>query len=71
MNAADVDFARQMVERLQAVLLESAGLQTVTIAGQAVSFSQAQAQFEFWKKRLDTLQGTRPRLLTVELAGGT
>lgn len=62
-------FAEQMVAKLETTLLEAAGLQSVTIAGQVVTYAELTKQYEFWKSKVAKEGGSRPVLIEVEMRG--
>lgn len=65
----DPTFAEQMVSKLETVLLESAGLKTVSVSGTVTTFDDVQRQYEFWKSKVAREQGRKPRLVRVDLSG--
>ena len=65
----DPTFAEQMVTKLEALLLENAGVQSVNVDGQAVTFTDLQRQYDYWKGKVARESGTRPRVASVNLGG--
>ncbi|MCE9605076.1 MAG: hypothetical protein K8U03_09275 [Planctomycetia bacterium] len=60
-------FAENMVTKLEAVLLESAGLASTTIDGVTVALSDVEAKYEFWKAKVARENGRKPRVSTISL----
>lgn len=69
MPGPEPTFAEQMVTKLQQTLLESAGLASVTIAGQVVSYGDLQKQLDCWERRVAKEQGKRSQLIEVDFQG--
>jgi len=66
---ADPTFNEQMVTRLQALLLENVGADTVTVDGVTVQYADLQQRLDYFEKRLAVEQGTRPRAARIHLGG--
>lgn len=62
-------FAEEMLERIEGVLREAAGLQSASIAGQTVTYADLLAQREHWRREIAKEQGGRPLLLEVDMRG--
>lgn len=62
-------FAEQMLARIEAALLESAGVKSAVIAGQTVSFDDLVAQRDHWRREIQKEQGGRPLMLEVHMGG--
>ena len=62
-------FAQQMLARIEAVLLESAGLQSATIAGQTVTYADLLQQRDHWRKEVAQEKGDRPLMIPVQFGG--
>lgn len=69
MPAPEPTFAEQMVAKLQQTLLESAGLSSVTIAGQSVSYGDLVKQLDYWKRQVAAEQGQRPLIVETTFRG--
>lgn len=69
MPDSEPTFAEQMVAKLEQVLLEAAGLQSVTIAGQVVTYVDLTKQHAHWKAQVAREQGGRPLFIQVETGG--
>ena len=67
---AEATFAQQMVTKLEALLLANAGVRSVNVDGQQVSFDDLTAQYEHWKRKAAAEAGTRPRVAQINLANG-
>jgi hypothetical protein len=66
---ADPTFAETMVTKLETLLSEAAGLRSVTVAGQMVTYENLIEQHGYWKKQVAQEQGTRRRILPIEMGG--
>ena len=66
---SEADFTRRMVAKYRELLLSAAGLSSVTIDGQVVSYQDLEASYRSWTKKLATLDGTRPQLVSIDLSG--
>ena len=62
-------FAEQMVTKLEAILLENAGVQSVSIDGQSVSYADLKAEHEYWRQRVLKESGKRPVISMIRLDG--
>jgi len=62
-------FNEQMVAKFEALLLENAGVQSVTIDGNSVAYTELEERYQFWKKRVQAERGTRPTLTTIKMGG--
>ena len=61
-------FTQEMVDRIEAVLLESVGMREVTVNGTKVAYDQAERLYNYWKGRLAREQGS-PRCVRLDLSG--
>ncbi len=65
---ADPTFYEQMLAKYQAALLAAApGVQSVSVDGTSVSYSDAKKEFEFWEKKVAIESGTRPRITSIDM----
>lgn len=64
---SEAKFVLQMVEKYRELLLACAGLKSVTIDGQAVTYEQLEQQYAHWHKKLGRINGTRPRVASITL----
>ena len=62
-----MSFAQQMVERLEALLLENVGFTSVNVDGRSVSYADLTAQYEIWKNKADRENGKRPTFSRIRL----
>lgn len=65
---SELDFTRRMVAKYRELLLKAAGLQSITIDGQAVSYADLEARYSDWIGRLAQLDGTLNAVLTIDLS---
>ena len=63
-------FAEQMVEKYRALLADNAGLKTVTVDGQSVTYGELERLLEHWENKVAAEGGRRPRAATIKLSGG-
>lgn len=62
-------FAEEMVSKLEALMREAAGLQSVNIDGHMVTYADLLAQYEFWKRKVATESGKRATVAQIDLSG--
>lgn len=62
-------FAEQMLAKIEAVLLEAAGVKSAVIAGQTVSYDDLIAQRDHWRREIQKERGTRPLMVEVHMGG--
>jgi hypothetical protein len=62
-------FSEQMLAKIEAVLMESAGLQSATIAGQTVTYADLLKQRDYWQKQVAQEKGERPLMIPVHFGG--
>ena len=62
-------FAAQMVTRLQALLLLSAGMDSVTVDGQTVRVKDLESKLEHWEAEVASENGTNPGFMTADMSG--
>jgi len=63
-------FAEQMVEKYRTLLADSAGLKTVTVDGQTVTYGELEERLAYWENRVAAESGRRPRAATIKLSSG-
>jgi hypothetical protein len=56
-------FAEKMVAKYRELLLNSAGMKSVTIDGQSVSYADLEAAYDHWSQKLVS----RPLVATINL----
>jgi hypothetical protein len=64
----ETEFTKQMVAKYRGMLLSAAGLSSVTLDGQVVSYQDLQSQYSYWKGKLAQLEGGASRLQTIDLS---
>jgi hypothetical protein len=62
-------FNARMVAKLEALLLENVGAQSVTVDGQSVAYADLVEQLATFEKRLAIEQGTKRRVAGIHLGG--
>lgn len=62
-------FAANQVARLETLLAQCVGVQSINVDGQAVTYDDLLKQYQFWKSRQARENGTRPRAAQINLAG--
>lgn len=60
-------FAEEMVTKLETVLKANAGLKSVQVDGQAVSFDDITDQYDYWKRKVAKEKGRAPVISTIKL----
>ena len=55
-------FAEKMVKKYEQLLDENAGVKSVSVDGQSVTWDDLQRQYTFWKKELDKSEGKKPMI---------
>ena len=63
-------FAEQMVTKLETLLLSSAGLRSVNVDGESVTYADLESRYDYWKSRVNRESGDRPITATVDLSEG-
>lgn len=66
---AESTHAAQMVIKLEALLLECAGLTSISVDGQSVSLADLKIEHRYWKKQVATESKTRPVVTTIKMSG--
>lgn len=59
--------AQQMVAKLEVVLLENAGLDTVDIDGVKVKYADLEAKLDHWQRKVRGEQGKAATVSTIRL----
>jgi hypothetical protein len=62
-------FAERMVTKLETLLEQSAGLASVNVDGEAVTFADLEARYDYWKGRVALENGARRRSSSIYLGG--
>ena len=63
-------FAQQMVEKYRTLVADNAGLKSVTVDGQSVTYGDLERLLEHWESKVAAEQGRRPRAATIKLSSG-
>jgi len=66
---ADPTFAEQMVAKYETLLLQSTGLQSISVDGQSMSVVDLETKWKYWKTQVATENGTKPRLSVIKMGG--
>lgn len=61
--------AERMVEKLETLVEENAGLQAVTVNGTSTTYADLVAQLDYWKKKQLRESGAAPRVKRMDLGG--
>ena len=64
-------FAQQMVEKYRTLLADSAGLKSVTVDGQSVTYGDLERLLEHWENKVAAEGGRRPRAASIKLSSGS
>ena len=64
---AEATHAQQMVAKLEQMLLENAGLKTVDVDGETVSYADLEAKWQFWKGQVAKARGRKPVISRIRL----
>jgi hypothetical protein len=62
-------FAEQMVTKYETLLQTSAGLDTVSVDGQSVRYTDVEAKYRYWKREVARQAGQRPQAASINLGG--
>ncbi|MCJ7543971.1 MAG: hypothetical protein MUP47_05300 [Phycisphaerae bacterium] len=62
-------FAEQMVAKYRQLLLENAGLVTINIDGQDVSYADLETKLEHWEGKVAKQRGRAPSVSRIRLDG--
>jgi hypothetical protein len=54
-------FAETMLSKYETLLETSAGLDTVSVDGQSVRYTDVEAKYRYWKREVAREKGTRPQ----------
>jgi hypothetical protein len=65
----DPTFAAQMVTKYEALLLQAAGVQSISVDGQNVSVKDLEVAWQFWSNQVAKESGTKPRLSSIKMGG--
>lgn len=59
--------AQKMVAKLGTMLLDNAGLTSVNVDGQAVSYADLEKKYAHWERKVLREQGKAPRISRIRL----
>ena len=62
-------FAELQVTRLETLLAEAVGLQSVAVNGTVTSYADLLKQYDYWKARVARENGTKQRIVRLDLSG--
>jgi len=62
-------FAEQMVAKYETLLATSAGLDTVSVDGQSVRYTDVEAKYRYWKREVGREKNQRPQAASINLGG--
>ena len=62
-------FAETMLSKYETLLQTSAGLDTVSVDGQSVRYTDVEAKYRYWKRQVEREQGERPQAASINLGG--
>ena len=65
--ATMAEHAAVMVAKLQTLLQENVGIESVTVDGQQVTYTKLRADLAYWQGVVDRTNGTRPLAATIKL----
>lgn len=61
-------FAEKMVDKYQQLLLDNAGVKSVNVDGQSVTYSDLKADYQSWKNQLDASTGDKALIAQLDLS---
>ena len=64
-----MSFASNQVSRLETLLQQNVGVQSVTVNGHAVTYDDLLKHYKYWKSRQARENKTRPRSAQIYLGG--
>ena len=62
-------FAETMLAKYETLLQTSAGLDTISVDGQSVRYTDVEARYRYWKRQVEREQGRRPQAASINLGG--
>jgi hypothetical protein len=62
-------FAELQLTRIEQALAKNLGVRQIVIDGVSVTFDDLIKQRDYWRREVQTEQGNRSRVLSVELGG--
>jgi len=67
MKTTEQAFTEKMVAKYRDLLLQCAGMKTIALDGQSVSYGDLEVAYEHWTKKLARLNGSRPIAASINL----
>jgi len=68
-GAAMATFAEQMVAKYETLLQTSAGLDSISVDGQSVRYTDVEAKYRYWKREVAREKNQRPQAASINLDG--
>ena len=68
-GAAMATYAEQMVAKFEALLQTASGLDTVSVDGQSVRYTDVEAKYRYWKREVAREKNQRPQAASINLGG--
>ena len=62
-------FAETMLAKYETLLQAATGLDTVSVDGQSVRYTDVEARYRYWKRQVGREQGRRPQAASINLGG--
>jgi len=62
-------YAEQMVAKFEALLQTASGLDTVSVDGQSVRYTDVEAKYRYWKREVAREKNQRPQAASINLGG--
>jgi len=62
-------FAETMLAKYETLLQTSTGLDTASVDGQSVRYTDIEAKYRYWKRQVQREQGRRPEAARVDPNG--
>jgi len=62
-------FAETMLAKYEALLQTAAGLDSVSVDGQSVQYTDIEAKYRYWKRAVAREKGTRPQAASINMGG--
>lgn len=59
--------ADKMLEKLETILLENVGLESVNVDGSSVAYADLEKKYDYWRKRQQREQGQAPVISRIRL----
>jgi len=69
MGAAVATFAETMLAKYETLLQTSAGLDTISVDGQSVRYTDVEAKYRYWKREVVREKNQRPQAASTNLGG--